>query len=191
MRKREIRAIPILTGGAHLVACSLLLTGCAAIEAWVSQPSIKDAAPSAEASVARLAPLTKVSNIDSGRSPAAPASRSTGGSAAGSAAGSGCVDQGCLDRLKTLLEDRERKWIGQPQAAKEHADGTRQFAYRALRARLTCKELALAIDEIAKAVRAFVAPVAGVSSEQVVRVRALDAQVQDELRAEHASRCGA
>ena len=56
--------------------------------------------------------------------------------------------------------------------------------------KLTCKELALAIDEIAKAMGAWVAPVAGVTLDQVARVRALDAQVQDELRAEHGSRCG-
>jgi hypothetical protein len=83
--------------------------------------------------------------------PAAPVSR--GG-------GAGCGDQGCLDRLKALLEDRER-------------------------------ELTLAMDEIAKAIRAFAAPVAGVASDQVARVWALDGQVQDELRAEHGSRCAA
>jgi hypothetical protein len=122
------------------------------------------------------------SNIVPARPPAAPTSRSA-------SSGVGCVDQGCLDRLKTLLEDPEHKWIGQPQSLKEHADGTRQFAYRALRARLTCRELALAMDDITKAMRAFLAPVAGVTADQVTRVRALDAQVHDELRAEHANRC--
>jgi hypothetical protein len=47
------------------------------------------------------------------------------------------------------------------------------------------------MDEIAKAIRAFAAPVAGVASDQVARVWALDGQVQDELRAEHGSRCAA
>jgi hypothetical protein len=51
--------------------------------------------------------------------------------------------------------------------------------------------LTLAIDEIAKSIRAFAAPVAGVASDQVARVRVLDARVEDELRAEHGSRCGA
>jgi hypothetical protein len=59
-----------------------------------------------------------------------------------------------------------------------------------LRGKLTCKELTLAIDEIAKAMQALVAPV-GMVSDQVARVRALDAQVHDELRTEHGSRCRA
>jgi len=79
---------------------------------------------------------------------------------------------------------RERKWIGQPQSPRDHAGATRQFADRALRARLTCKELTLAIGQIAWVMRAFVAPVA--ASEQAARVWALDQQVQDELRAERA-----
>jgi hypothetical protein len=178
----QIRSIRPLAGTARLVALSLLLTGCAALETGVGPPSLKDApAPSANALTARPAPLMKASNVHSG-APAAPVSR--GG-------GAGCGDQGCLDRLKALLEDRERKWIGQPQSPKDHADGTRQFAYRALRGRLTCNELTLAMDEIAKAIRAFAAPVAGVASDQVARVWALDGQVQDELRAEHGSRCAA
>ena len=90
----------------------------------------------------------------------------------------------------SLLADRERTWIGRPQSPWDHADGTRQFAYRALRGKLTCKELTLAIDEIAKAMQALVAPV-GMVSDQVARVRALDAQVHDELRTEHGSRCRA
>jgi hypothetical protein len=178
----QIRSIRPLAGTACLVVLSLLLAGCAALETGAGPPSLKDGpAPSADASAARLAPLTKASNVDRG-APAAPASRS---------GGAGCADQGCLDRLKALLEDRERKWVGQPQSPKDHADGTRQFAYRALRARLTCKELTLAIDEIAKAIRAFAAPVAGLRADQVAGVRTLDAQVEDELRAEHGSRCGA
>jgi len=163
-----VQSIRPLAGTARLVALSLLLTGCAALETGVGPPSLKDArAPSANALTARPAPLMKASNVHSG-APAAPVSR--GG-------GAGCGDQECLDRLKALLEDRERKWIGQPQSPKDHADGTRQFAYRALRGRLTCNELTLAMDEIAKAIRAFAAPVAGVASDQVARVWALDGQV--------------
>jgi hypothetical protein len=47
------------------------------------------------------------------------------------------------------------------------------------------------MDEIAEAMRTLVASVAGVWRDQVARVLALDAQVQDELRAEHGSRCRA
>jgi hypothetical protein len=178
----QIRSIHPLARATRLVTLSLLLGGCAVLKTEVRTPSLKDGpAPSAEASTVRPAPLMKASNLDPGI-PAAPAGRS---------GGAGCADQGCLDRLKALLADRERTWIGRPQSPRDHTDGTRQFAYRALRGKLTCKELSLAMDEIAEAMRTLVAPVAGVASDQVVRVRALDAQVQDELRAEHGSRCRA
>jgi hypothetical protein len=193
MRKSDIRSVRPLTGGVHFVACGLLLagclltgcllTGCAALNGWAGSPSLKDSAASDGEKWAALTRPSKASNVVPGRAPPAPPAKSSTG-------GSGCLDQDCLDRLRALLEDRERNWIGLPQSPKEHADGTRQFAYRALRARLTCKELALAIDEIARAMRTFLTPVAGVSPEQVTRVRSLDGQVQDELRAEHANRCG-
>jgi hypothetical protein len=77
---RQIRSIRQLAGAAPLIALSLLLTGCAVFETWVGPPSLKDAAaPSAEASTARPAPLTKASNVDPGRVPAAPASGGGGG----------------------------------------------------------------------------------------------------------------
>lgn len=178
----RIRSIRPLACATRLVALSLLLSGCAGLKSEVRAPSLKDGpAPSAEAATVRPAPLMKASNVDPG-TPAAPARRS---------GGAGCADQGCLDRLKGMLADRERTWIGRPQSPRDHTDGTRQFAYRALRGKLTCKELTLAMDEIAAAMRALVAPVAGVAPDQVARVRVLDAQVQDELRAEHGSRCRA
>jgi hypothetical protein len=89
-----------------------------------------------------------------------------------------------------LLDDPSRKWIGQPQTPAEHADGTRQFAYRALRTKLTCSELVLAINDIVAATRTLRMPVAGLTPEQVVQVRSLNAEVEAELRAERASRCG-
>jgi hypothetical protein len=95
-----------------------------------------------------------------------------------------------LARLKALLDDPSRKWVGRPQSPDEHADGTRQFAYRALRKELSCKELALAIDEIAAATRTFRPPVRGVALDRVGRIRTLNVQVEAELRAERASRCG-
>jgi hypothetical protein len=95
-----------------------------------------------------------------------------------------------LARLKALLDDPRRKWVGQSQPPAEHANGTRQFGYRALRMKLSCSELALAIGELGAATKTFSAPVQGVAPDQVASVRALDAQVEAELRAERASRCG-
>jgi hypothetical protein len=95
----------------------------------------------------------------------------------------------CSARLKALLADPNRSWVGQPQLPAEHAEGIRQFAYRALRAKLTCGELLLAIDEIAAATRTFATAVPGITSARSAQVRALDAKVEAELRAELASRC--
>ena len=41
--------------------------------------------------------------------------------------------------LSELSKDPKRAWIGQPQAAAEYANGTRFFAYRALRRTLSCR----------------------------------------------------
>lgn len=99
-----------------------------------------------------------------------------------------CVsDEICLARLKALVTDKSRAWVGQPQAPVDHLTGTRQFAYRALRSKLTCPELARAIKEMEAVPVSISAP--GVAAEHVARVRMLDGQVTTELRAERNGRC--
>jgi hypothetical protein len=95
----------------------------------------------------------------------------------------------CLTRLKALVGDPGRQWVGQLQPPAEYANGTRQFAYRVLRSKLSCKELTRAIDETEAATRMFGGPVQGVAPYRIVRIRALNAQVEAELRAERARRC--
>jgi hypothetical protein len=95
----------------------------------------------------------------------------------------------CLLRLKALVEDPQRQWVGKPQPAAEYAEGVRLFAYRALRNRLTCRELALALAEIDAAAEAYRRPVAGVTPDQARRVRVLSGEVAKELKAERAGRC--
>jgi hypothetical protein len=97
----------------------------------------------------------------------------------------------CLSRLKALVEDPQRPWIGKPQPAADYAQGIRLFAYRALRAQLTCDELRLALAEIDAAATTYRRPVPGVTPEQTRRVMALSAEVENELRAERARRCSA
>jgi hypothetical protein len=92
--------------------------------------------------------------------------------------------------LKALVEDPKRSWIGHRLPPPEYADGLRQYAYRVLRAKLDCRELATALDEIGAVTRLYRDPVPGVAPEQIARVRALNVKVQAELRAEHSSRCG-
>jgi hypothetical protein len=95
----------------------------------------------------------------------------------------------CLVRLKSLIADPDRRWIGQPASSAEYANGTRLFAYRALRDRLSCSEIALALTEIEAADSAFRSPVPGVSANQASRVLALGAEVAQALRAEFKGRC--
>ena len=53
--------------------------------------------------------------------------------------------QQCAVQLTVLVDDPKRDWVGQPQSADGYADGTRLFAYRALRKKLTCGELKLSM----------------------------------------------
>jgi len=100
-------------------------------------------------------------------------------------------DRECLLRLKALIDDPDHHWIGREQPAADYAQGIRLFAYRALKSRLTCDELRLALKEIDAVGELYQRPVAGVSPDQTARVRILSAKVGGELRAERASRCSA
>ena len=42
----------------------------------------------------------------------------------------------CATQLRMLVTDPVRNWVGQPQSAEAYANGTRLFAYRALKRRL-------------------------------------------------------
>ena len=95
----------------------------------------------------------------------------------------------CMVRLKAIIENPNRDWIGQPQAPAEYANGTRLFAYRALRSQLTCQQLASALGEVGAVAKMFGAPAAGGSAQPAKRVLALNAEVERELQAEFGGRC--
>lgn len=95
----------------------------------------------------------------------------------------------CMVRLKAMIDDPSRGWIGKPQSPAEYANGTRLFAYRALHSQLTCPQLGTALNEVALAANSYRAPVQGVSAAQAKRVLALNTDVERELRAEIAGRC--
>ena len=88
-----------------------------------------------------------------------------------------------------MLADSTRSWMRQRQTITAYANGTRLFAYRAVRAKLDCNELGLALDEIEAAAQLLANPPAALPLERVVKIRALSAEVGSELRAECASRC--
>ena len=97
--------------------------------------------------------------------------------------------ENCVDRLKALVSNPDRRWVKQPEEPAAFANGVRLFAYRALQKKLTCDELAAALLETENAEKAFRGPVAGVRPLQVVAARRLSVQIARDLRAETATRC--
>ena len=65
-------------------------------------------------------------------------------------AGLTCIDDSaeCVERrsvtLKSMLADKDRKWVKEPATPQAHASGVRLFAFRSKKAELSCDELALA-----------------------------------------------
>jgi hypothetical protein len=95
----------------------------------------------------------------------------------------------CSAVLKTMIKSPDRGWVGQRQPPGTYANGTRLFAYRALRRQLTCGELSLAVNELAAASRSLNGPVSGMTPDQVSRTRDLSSQVEGELTREREGRC--
>src|SRR5262249_34351192 len=73
-------------------------------------------------------------------------------------------DSECARALAALISDPKRGWLTEPQSAAEYANGTRFFAYRALRDTLTCRELILASQDLTIAAARLQAPNAAVSA---------------------------
>jgi hypothetical protein len=88
-----------------------------------------------------------------------------------------------------MVDNPKRGWVGQQQAAEAYTDGTRLFAYRALRTKLTCRELSLALTEVRAASKSLSGEVPGATPDQLNRTRALSRQVETELSQERGGRC--
>jgi len=88
----------------------------------------------------------------------------------------------CTAQLRRMVNDPKRDWVGQPQSPDVYADGTRLFAYRALRKKLSCSELKRALEET-NAATPLLKPA------RYARVRALLTDVAHELNAEYSKRC--
>jgi len=95
----------------------------------------------------------------------------------------------CSAVLKTMIDSPDRGWIGQRPPPDAYANGTRLFAYRALRRQLTCGELNRAVTELAAASRSLSGPVSGMTPDQLSRTRDLCSQVSGELTREREGRC--
>jgi hypothetical protein len=101
------------------------------------------------------------------------------------------TDRECIVILRALINDPKRSWIREPQSSTEYANGTRFFAYRALRGRLSCRELELALVDMRAAADRLRMPAAEVSPAQAASALSLATVVSSELRSESASRCKA
>ena len=81
-----------------------------------------------------------------------------------------------------MIDDPKRDWVGQVQPPDIYANGTRLFAYRALRKKLSCSELKRALEETKAAMPSL-------EPARYARVRTLITDVARELNVEHGNRC--
>ncbi len=95
----------------------------------------------------------------------------------------------CLAVLRAMVADPKQSWMMRAPTPMEFSNGTRLFAYRALRTRLDCGKLRFADAELAWALDTFSRDVEGMDSAQRARVAALAAEVRTELTAEIKRRC--
>ena len=98
-------------------------------------------------------------------------------------------DTDCARTLAALINDPKRGWLSEPQSAAEYANGTRFFAYRALRQTLTCRELILASQDLTTAAARLRAPDSPVSAARAASALSLSTAVASELRNEITDRC--
>jgi hypothetical protein len=104
-------------------------------------------------------------------------------SSEGSRDADGCsTPEKCAAELKIMLSDPIRNWVGQQQSPDGYANGTRLFAYRSLRKKLTCDELGRALVEIEA-----VSP--SLQAARYEAARKLMSEVRRELSEERTKRC--
>lgn len=97
----------------------------------------------------------------------------------------------CKAALKKMVDNPKRGWVGQQQDVGAYTDGTRLFAYRALRTKLSCRELSAALTEVRTVSKSLSGEVKSIPHEQASRTRALSTQVEGELAKERGTRCKA
>jgi len=178
-------------GVSLVIAAALVLAGCAWQNGQSSSEMQTGVAPMT-APATQPAPPPKPKVVE-GKKPAiyAPASKGPPQSAASHEEASCANVEGCASVLKAMIADPNRAWAQRPATPTILANGVRLFAYRALRPKLTCRELGSALSEIDAAAQAYSGTIAGLPAEQASRAQSLCLQVGEELRAERSSRCSA
>lgn len=112
--------------------------------------------------------------------------------------GLGCVDDSrhCIDQrqaaLRSMMADRDRRWVREPATPSAYASGVRLFAFKSRKKDLTCEELAHGRREADAGPGILRGPGgAGLTPAQVSRGAMLAAEVSKELGTEMARRCRA
>ena len=164
------------------LAGSLFVAGCALFEAQTTTRTSARVALKDDAWTALVVTPAKPKVASNFRRPKPPPQATNEPGSCGNA------DQ-CGLLLRLMIDDPTRSWIGQRPSPGVYANGTRLFAYLALRAKLSCRELTLALHETQAAEHSLNGTIPGLTLDQVARVRALNTQVEGELRTEHAERC--
>lgn len=95
----------------------------------------------------------------------------------------------CLALLRAMIADPTQSWMMRAPTPMEFSNGTRLFAYRALRKTLDCGKLRFASAELDWALDTFGREVDGMQPAQRTRVAALAGEVRAELHAEIKQRC--
>jgi hypothetical protein len=104
-------------------------------------------------------------------------------------AGLSCIDDtpACVAQrektLKSMLADKDHKWVREAPTPRAHATGVRLFAFRSKKAQLSCDDLVHGRKE-AEAAPKVLKGHQGFSPAQVSRAALFAAEVQKELAAE-------
>ena len=177
------------------VSLAILLAACSLPGSEAPGTALTDPALTARPPEPRVAaadntqpPKTQAPKAQAPKAPVAPKVAAPKDAPAKGAAA--CAEgNGCVAQLKGMVTGADRGWIGRPQAPQQFADGTRLFAYRALRPKLSCRELSLAIGEIAVASKRLLDSASAIPQDRAQNVAALANDVAGELTSEQASRC--
>jgi hypothetical protein len=115
---------------------------------------------------------------------------------AGAHVGMNCVDDSkhCIDErtsaLRSIINDRDRKWVKEPATPAAYASGVRLFAFKHHKRSLSCEELAIGRREADNANSALRGAGSGsLTPAQVSRGAMLGAEVSRELATEMQRRC--
>jgi hypothetical protein len=95
----------------------------------------------------------------------------------------------CLAVLRAMLADPTQSWMVRAPTPEEFANGTRLFAYRALKSTLECGKLRFANAELDWAVDTFKSGAEKIDPAHRARVAALAEAVRAEIAAEIKRRC--